>query len=289
MKVSRFWATEEATSVDADGIELRTSAWGWSSSSLDEAKSRAKATAERVARWLAGLDDTAPHESRQYQYLLDRPPREEIIQEFRDADGETAALITRNKYGSLVLNCRDLMFVDVDFPPPPFWRALWAWIRRRKPQTDDLAADVTARVRTWCVANANIPVRLYQTAAGLRLAIVDRPMQAGRAEARRILEELGSDPLYQRLCDAQQCFRARLSPKPWRVGVKSPDERFPYQDEASEQAHRDWLQTYESAASGYSTCQLVEVFGPPNVDSTLAPLVELHDAMTGASNRLPLA
>lgn len=38
-------------------------------------KSCAKATAERVARWLAGLDDTAPHESRQYQYLLDRPPR----------------------------------------------------------------------------------------------------------------------------------------------------------------------------------------------------------------------
>lgn len=138
--------------------------------------------------------------------------------------------------------------------------------------------DVTTRVRTWCVANANIPVRLYQTAAGLRLAIVDRPMQAGRAEARRILEELGSDPLYDS-ATLNNAFVPWLSPKPWCVGAKSPDERFPYQDEASEQWHRDWLQTYESAASGYSTCQLVEVFGPPNVDSTLVPLVELHDAM----------
>ena len=66
-------------------------------------------------------------------------------------------------------------------------------------------------------------------------------------------------------------------------------ERFPFEDVTAEATYRDWQRRYDAAASRYATCQFVERLGPATIDSTLAPLIELHDAMTSVSSRLPLA
>ena len=175
---------------------------------------RARESAQRVARWLASGDrwrKGEPPRSAQYLYRLDRPPREQIVQELHDAAGEVTALITRNVYGALCLNCRDLMFVDLDLGRPkmqPF-KLLASLFGRKAPATPapDSEAGILDRVRNWCATHREYGVRLYRTAAGFRLAIVDRPMNAADPAAKAILEELGSDPLYRRLCEAQECFR----------------------------------------------------------------------------------
>ena len=120
-------------------------------------------------------------------------------------------------------------------------------------------------------------------------AIVDRVIRASDPDVHGILKELDSDPRYLLLCDAQQCFRARLSPKPWRIGIEMLRERYPFEDEAAEATYHDWQRRYDAAAPRYATCAFVEHLGPQTIDSTLAPLIELHDAMTGVANRLPLA
>jgi hypothetical protein len=289
MQVARFWATEKAVGFDSRGVEVETSAWGWSSDSLEEAQERAQATAASVVRWLVSDDDNVPSQQHEYQYLLDRPPREKLIEEFRDGAGDTVALITRNKYGSLVLNCRDLMFIDVDFPSPSFWRVLWRKLRGQPARPTPEEAAIRQHVKQWRLANRQYSTRLYETAAGLRLAIVDRPLAAEAEESRRILRELQSDPLYQQLCKTQCCFRARLSPKPWRLGVAAPPKSFPFFADGDEEGFRQWVKTYEQASASAASCKLIDVSGPPRVDTAIAPLIELHDAMTKANSGLRLA
>jgi hypothetical protein len=45
------------------------------------------------------------------------------------------------------------------------------------------------------------------------------------------LRELGSDPKYVQLAKAQECFRARLTPKPWRCGVRQSSRVYPREDQ----------------------------------------------------------
>lgn len=289
MKVARFWVRESATLVDERGREHSTVAWGWSSDSVEEARSRAKSAAERIIRWVVGLNNNEPIPFAQYQYFGGRPPREEILQEFHDANGETFATITRNIYGSTILNCRDLMFIDIDCHEPP---AILRWVRAlfgiRGP-TQHSEAGALENIRFWSKVNPQTAMNVYRTAAGLRVAIVDRAIRANEPDVHGILKELDSDPRYMLLCDAQQCFRARLSPKPWRIGVEMLPERYPYEDATEEATYHDWLRRYDDAASRYATCQFVERFGPETIDSSLAPLIELHDALTRIANPLPLA
>jgi hypothetical protein len=292
MKVARHWIRETVDALDVSGRRLAATAWGWSATNVEEARQRARESAQRIVEWLRGHGESNPPPvSAQYAYCTDRPPREEIVEELRDASGETAALITRNSYGSLVLNARDLMFVDVDAPPSPMAsvrRLLGSLFGKRNPEPT-AEDEVLARVRRWCAAHRDVGVRLYRTAAGYRLAVVDRVMQANGPRARQMLEELGADPLYRRLCDVQECFRARLSPKPWRIGMGAPPGRFPFADAAAEERYRAWQREYEAAAPAYATCRLVESHGPTAVHEDLAPLVKLHDSLTGCQSELPLA
>jgi hypothetical protein len=289
MRVPRHWIREAVEAKDSRGEVHRGEAWGWSETDVEEAERRAKTSAERVADWLVrGGRDPAPSRSAEYLYNLDRPPREEIVQELHDAAGEMMALITRNVYGALVLNTRDLMFIDVDFPPRRELGMLGRLFGKAAPADGEEDA-VVSRVQQWCSTNAELGVRLYRTAAGLRVALVGQPMQPTGDDARRILEELGSDPLYRRLCEAQECFRARLTPKPWRMHCDVPPARFPFADAVTEQKYREWQRDYDETAPQFATCQLVSAYGGQEAHPELSPLLKLHDSLTGIDNALPLA
>jgi hypothetical protein len=293
MKVARYWVREAVQEKDSDGAVHRGEAWGWSEHNPEEAKRRARESAGRIAQWLANFRrGPEPARSWAYQYQLDRPPREEIVQELKSAADATTAVITRNVYGALVLNTQELMFVDVDFPRRPKVGLLKRLFGKPAPVTDGAEALVS-RVRSWCSANADLGPRLYQTAAGVRVAVVDRPIEPNGKEAERILAELGSDPLYRRLCATQECFRARLTPKPWRMeSVKRlgyPPVRYPFADSAEEKQYRDWQREYDEAAPHFATCRLLDTFGSGNIHPELAPLLTLHDSLTGIERALPLA
>src|SRR3954454_9490569 len=118
MKIARFWRRQTAMAVDSRGQEHHAGAWGWSSTDPEEAAARARGAAKRIAELLAA-GEWPRQRGKGYLYSAERPPREEVLQEFHDAGGETSAFISRNSYGALVLNARDLMFIDVDFEPPP--------------------------------------------------------------------------------------------------------------------------------------------------------------------------
>ena len=105
----------------------------------------------------------------------------------------------------------------------------------------------------------------------------------------RILADLDTDPIYRELCRAHGTFRARLTPKPWRLpGIRAPRGRWPFPDEDAERRFRHWLAGYENAAAGYAVCRMLAAHGraPSTSDEQI---LRRHDERTGVHTRLPLA
>ncbi len=107
-------------------------------------------------------------------------------------------------------------------------------------------------------------------------------------QATALLDAFDADPLYRRLCKNQECFRARLTPKPFRCGSPNPPGRFPFTGDQKSEYER-WDASYRKQAENYSTCRYVETIGPIECRTDLQGLIELHDGLTKALSDKPLA
>jgi hypothetical protein len=285
MRIARYWAKGKAEAELHSGKRIVVGSWRWSELSQEEAEERANEAARRAAQRIEA-GEPLPH---WYGYS-DRPPREEIIEEIRGADGETSATITRNSYGALVLNTRDLMFIDIDIPSETssarFFRTLKSLFGGR---SDDPESRIREEIRGLARVHPDYTLRLYRTFAGFRCAITNRPVSPGSAESKRLLEEFGADPLYVTLCQNQQSYRARLTPKYWRCGARRPPNRFPWATQAEEQRYRAWEKEYEEQSRQFATCRLVEQFGAQEGNADFRRLINLHDELTRANTELKLA
>jgi hypothetical protein len=145
------------------------------------------------------------------------------------------------------------------------------------------------RVRQTLQSSSAGSFRVYRTAAGYRLLAVDRLYTPGSSESESLMRQVGADPAFIQLCRIQDSFRARLTPKPWRVGKKAPPGDFPREDQQLQQAFAQWLREYDHAAESRATCQFVETIGSETMHPDVAHIVQLHDERTRATSRLPLA
>jgi len=284
MKIPKFWTRREGDVPHPDGRELHLFAWGWSETSASDAEARAaerfRSLEQRVSQ---GLD--LP---RGYAYG-DRPVREQIIEEITGPDGTPDALLTRNTYGSVVLNAARSMFVDVDAAAAPagggggFLKSLFGCGGGSKPQ--DAQLDTLRGV----LRSVGGSFRVYRTAAGYRLLATDRVYTPGSPESESVMRQTGADPAFIQLCRIQDSFRARLTPKPWRIGKAAPPGDFPREDARLQREFEKWLQEYDRAAGSNATCQFVETIGDGTVHPDVAHIVQLHDDRTRATSSLPLA
>ena len=250
MNVPRFWARSTADVRNKDGRSLELAAWGWSSNDRSEAEAKAR---ERLAR-LRSRVEHGLELSHGYAYA-ERPLREEIVEELRAPRGEVVGVVTRNGYGSLVLNADRAMFVDVDLPRASFASRFGAWfgVARHRPE-----AETLARLKTVLASVSGSSFRIYRTAAGFRVLATDPVFKPGSAEAETLMTQLDADPAFVRLCRAQESFRARLTPKPWRCGCERPAVRFPREHAHDEERFSEWLQRYDKACDAKATCRVVE-------------------------------
>ena len=131
-------------------------------------------------------------------------------------------------------------------------------------------------------------VRVYRTAAGLRVIVTGVAASPGSDRARALLTELGSDPLYVELCATHDSYRARLTPKPFRVGARPLPVSWPFADDGARGRYEEWVSQYDGRSSGHAVCRLVSASGPePGPEEQR--LVGLHDTRCRVGERLPLA
>jgi hypothetical protein len=287
MRIPTHWTKASYTGRNLEGKELTCTAWGWSFNGLAAAEEDARSRARRVFDYL--INGRRPDS---YEYT-DRPLREEIVEAVRH-NGKDLAIITRNRYGALILNTASVLFVDIDYPriqPDGLLDAFLLGLsgtRRRRRQAA-LQETTLNSVRDWAARHQNHRFRVYRTCAGLRLLFVDQHYAPGSPQVARILEELGSDPLYRTLTAKQECFRARLTPKPWRCGAKVPPSQYPWPSEEQERRYRAWQERYRQAGQAYAVCELIECYGDTLGDDQISAVLERHDDLTCADRPMQLA
>ncbi len=294
INIPKFWTKGTPPPSGRGGDSSEISCWGWSDTSVDDARRQAEARAARLAQ---ALQSGAPPDHYAYG---DHPLREEIVERIPIDGRDDQALITRNNYGVLVLNTARAMFIDLDFPPRPRGGALGALLRRlfgRPP--DDPERQGIERIGAWAERQGNLSLRIYRTFAGLRCLVTNQLFDPAQPETIALLTAAGSDPLYVRLCRTQTCFRARLTPKPWRCGSIMPPTRYPWINEEQirlgsssadqESRYRQWQSAYEQSSRPYATCRFLQQLGPATVHPEIQLLLALHDKFTGAESERPLA
>ncbi len=264
----RFWARGQAGGF---------SVWHWSETSEAEAKKAAQAKADKL---LAQFDDDELPQER-YGYG-NRPMRERVVREMRDASGGLANAITRNSYGCEVLNSARALFVDIDFPDVKP-KGLLGSLFGKKAEPEDPAKGPMAKAAAWAQGHAGWNWRVYRTKAGLRLLATHALFDPADPVCEQVFAAMGADPLYRKLCQTQKCFRARLTPKPWRCGIGHPPSRWPFVDGGAEEAFGRWDAKYQAACRAKATCQLLDA-GSGVLHEDLREMVALHDEMTRAGS-----
>lgn len=275
MKIPPYWVTGKRRGCDGCLWKLR----GISYSSMREARERMEerfrirqefaalrgVSEEAVEAHRASLRALDELKDEDYSVLLLEPVVEQV-----DADN----IITRNRYGVQVLNSTSLCFVDVDHFPLTLVDTLRGIFGRKTTPEEKLLQTL----RDLCAADESLGARLYRTHNGWRVMLTGSGLAPDSDRMHQICRILHADPLYESLCKRQQCWRARLTPKPYRVGVPGYPRPMDSESAATPLA-QDWLRRYEDASQGKAVCRLVDAAGC----KMQSALIELHDRMTGAT------
>jgi len=274
MRIPSYWRKADMPLQTPQGATWTIEAWGWSDASEEQAAAHAR---ELLKAQAAAIAAGRPRERYLYH---DRPLREEILD--RCAPG---VLITRNRYGAEILNTEQVAFVDVDLDlrsgRPGFFARLFG---AHDPGPQQAVADQVEVLRAALKGIAS--ARVYRTHSGLRLLLTDRLHVPHEPQTLSMLEALGSDPLYRTLCREQRCFRARLTPKPWRVGLRDMPGRWPYADPQGVEA---WVARYRTRCEQLASTRYLETLGDEAELAEVRAVVELHDRLSGAHSGRELA
>ena len=285
MKIFRYWATQ---TIEISGTTYRLRD-GSNDSPADAAAKLAK-RADLLNRFSGGLSEAESASVR--EALLDLGGRtsdggyeavicEEVVDELTPRD-----IVTRNRYGAEVLNSEDTCFIDVDRvrKANPLARLFCLFEKPERAET-----TLLAKIRALAESSAwrGLAARVYRTAAGFRVLVAQVDgLAPGNRRFRALARALDADPCYVDLCAKQGCWRARLTPKPERIGLHRPprEMRFPRPPEA-EPVFAAWVSDYIAASADYAVCRLLETVG--QFQDT--PAIRLHDERTCCEDSSPLA
>jgi hypothetical protein len=281
LQVPRHWAKAEVSATGPRGKPYRLEIWGWSNESAAEALATARRRlAEVSARIARGVVD------RSYAYGS-RPLREEIIRSLGEPGGANEAIVTRNRYGALVLNTAQVPFIDVDCPEEP--AAWWRFLQFLRPKPLATPGETLDRIRDACERRRRHAFRIYRTCAGFRVLVTDLLLDPRSAAAQDLLADFSADAAFRQLCKLQGSFRARLTPKPWRMDLPRPPDQHPREEHALRERFSAWLARYEAASERFATCRFLEAAGAGRPGTEARAIVDEHDRVTRATSELPLA
>lgn len=287
MRVYQYWSMGSASSQRG-----RFSVWRGSNESLQHAQQ----LANEAARELAANPKVLNRSPESYSYQTRFVP-EQVVSTFPAPDGSLLAAVTRNRYGALVLNTADVVIIDADIVFPPTQSAtgpgLLSWLFGKPPATEargtpDPAEKRLAQIRQAVAQFPDHLFRIYRTHAGYRIFLLDQRCSPADPLARQLLDAFQADRNYQNLCQVQQSYRARLTPKPFNLGVDYPTVHYPYPDSLRETAE-SWQQRYESASQSFRVCQPIQEIGSGERDPDVNFLLQLHDEACRVQADLPLA
>lgn len=325
MIVPDFWA-EARKQHRSSSKQVTVRRYGWSTLSQADAQRMAEARVnEALERIIAGEPLQRREQKAAYNGANGIPIREEVLARH----GEE--VITRNGYGARCLNTPNALFADIDFdsnrsavPALIVFAALsvasmatgfvlqsmgvalgllFASLIAAAPIASLFTRMLVAtrggyerlahqRIASFVSANPAWNVRIYRTPAGYRVVSTHQPFDAKAEEVQRFFSHVYADPVYVRMCTHQNCFRARLTAKPWRIGIadhmRPRPGVWPVQPEFTDVRNR-WVARYEAMAAGFAACRYIESLGSGVVHAAIKDVVALHDHESRALTHAPIA
>ncbi len=148
-----------------------------------------------------------------------------------------------------------------------------------------------ARIDAFAAQNPDWVFNLYRTFAGFRLLVLHCTFDPTDKALWKKLAITDPDPLYAQMCRLQNCFRARLTPKPWRTNImehikprQSWDIAF-----ALDPIRIKWIALYEQKSNSYAACSFIKRYGEGVMDAKAERILKVHDDWCKAHSSLPLA
>ncbi|WP_396270377.1 hypothetical protein [Ideonella sp.] len=325
MIVPDHWA-EARIQRREGGRQVTVRRFGWSEFSMQDAELMAHQRAEAALQQaLSGHPLSRREPKRAYNGAEGVPIREEVLKRCGPE------VISRNSYGAHCLNSPRVLFADVDFDlsmPRSWLLGVWGlafalclvggnltqrwalciaalvfgglmlvWLTQKAhaayARREGAAEAARGRLNTFLRGHPEWRVRTYKTPAGLRYLVVHACFSPLSDKVAKFFQAVGADPLYVRMCQRQRCFRARLTGKPWRMGIEHRLRPRPgIWPVASERLalRQRWVDVYERTAERFSACHFVEEQGEGRTTSELEEVVRLHDEACRALRfDLPLA
>ena len=208
-----------------------------------------------------------------------------------------------------------VMFVATAY----LWQQASARDKTRAQKYADDAASLLPYMTDLIINRvANYPnesFRLYQTPAGFRIIATHDTISPSDKLVEEWFEYFHADANYVRLSQAQQCFRARLTAKPWRMtevennklakdipakdfwfGSDNTDVENSIEQRQDElKARKQWIVDYDRFAQGYRACHYVEsmagkeVANNSKVQASIDDFVQWHDRACQVNKALPMA
>ena len=280
MKFYRYWikCTRDILLPETNGKTFPMSVYGHSNISLADAKDSGQ-------RLLDGFAKRLVFHLSPWEYDMDgRPIREETLLELSPRN-----IVTRNRYGSEVLNSTQLVFIDIDGTLPSgkgFFERLSGLFSSESSENSD--AEALARVSRLAAkaGHTYTHIRVYRTKAGFRLMLLNYDIEG--KNSRELMKAFHADPIYADLCRVQNCYRARLTPKPHRIRVRKCHFNYPETDEAILEQQRKWLTEYNMKMTLFATCHYIGSLNGPN-GIAANDVARYHDERTNAMTNFPLA
>ena len=327
MIVPQFWAEAVLQqSIGKKSVTLRR--FGWSDESLEAATTHAQIRLEEAGKQLALGSKTALREPKKAYNGADGVPiREEILGRLEDAvltrnlygavclntpnvlfadvdvdiEGGAGPSLAFYIGVDAILVVFGVVLCSILLPKlwaigfllavvgPMVTKPIYKMHKGNRPDPREAGLD---RIRHFSAEHPAWNLRIYETPAGWRILAMHKTFNPNYAEVFAFFQEVGADPVYVRMCKNQNCFRARVSPKPWRIGISQHIRPRPgvwpiAENRLPERAR--WVEQYDLLAPQFASCRFTEAIGSSTVSPEAEQVRFLHDKLCQSDSMLPLA
>ncbi len=254
MKYYKFWIKEDFK-ITIDGSEETINILSGSNQSEKEALLKASEKARNIEKRIS-----------------ERKPKntyEVAIKEYVDEIIDDSNIITICRYGAKILNTTHYTILDLDDYPIDFLDFFKGLGKLKKK--DRIVHKFEERIRKFPELGTDF--RIYETTKGIRV-IAKKYIDPSSNGYTNLMRKLHVDWLYIQLSKKQACYRARLTPKPYRMKFKTIKVKSPL--DCKKESYINWEQAYVEKSKEYSVVRLVKTVGN---DFSRESVIKKHDLM----------
>lgn len=263
MKYFKYWV-KETCNISLAGQPQSINLLMGSNISKQAASDEAQSCAQLIEQRIARGERKTEYESAIKEYV------KEIIND--------SNIITVCRYGAQVLNTTQYTILDLDDYPVDFmdfFKPLGKLSKKAR-----IVYKFEQRLKKFPELGKRF--RIYETAKGVR--VIAKTYIAPRSQDfLKLMRKLGVDCIYIDLCRKQNCYRARLTPKPYRMKINTIKVKSPLDCET--ESYANWAESYQVASQGFSVVKIIKTLGDSFAND---PIIKLHDERCnlGATHRL---